>query len=73
MEPIGLCGGGAVALALFLTAVVGSALLAGGVALALARLGVAVDARFKRRSQRELARSERASDVKAPDDGASSH
>lgn len=71
MEPIGLCGGGAVALALFLTAVVGSALLAGGVALALGRLGMAVDARFKRRSQRERAGSGRTSAAKTPDDGAS--
>ncbi len=51
MEPIGLCGGGAVALALVLVAVVGSALLAGGVAVALARLGMAVDAWLKRRGR----------------------
>lgn len=54
MEPIGLGGGGAVALGLFVTAAVGSALLAGGVALALARLGVAVDNWFKRRERRSL-------------------
>lgn len=47
MEPIGLCGGGLVALILFLVAVVGSAALAGGIALALAKLGVTIDARFK--------------------------
>lgn len=47
MEPIGICGGGVVALFLFLIAVVGVALLAGGIALALAKLGVAIDAWFK--------------------------
>ncbi len=47
MEPIGLCGGGLVACLLFFVAVVGSATLAGGIALALAKLGVSVDARFK--------------------------
>lgn len=49
MEPIGLCGGGLVALMIFLVAVVGSALLAGGIALALAKLGVSVDAWCKSR------------------------
>ena len=47
MEPIGLCGGGLVALILFLVAAVGSAALAGAIAIALAKLGVTVDARLK--------------------------
>ena len=47
MQPIGFCGGGLVALILFLVAVVGSAALAGVVALALAKLGVTVDARLQ--------------------------
>ncbi len=47
MEPVGLCGGGLVACLLFLVAVVGSAALAGGIALALAKLGVTVDRRLK--------------------------
>ncbi len=47
MEPIGLCGGGLVACLLFLVAVVGSAALAGGIALALAKLGVTVDRRLQ--------------------------
>lgn len=47
MEPIGLCGGGLVACLLFLVAVVGSAALAGGIALALAKLGVTIDRRFQ--------------------------
>ena len=41
-----------VALALFLVAVVGSALLAGGIALVLAKLGVSVDAWFGRKKRR---------------------
>lgn len=53
MEPIGLCGGGMVALALFLIAGVGAAVLAGGIALALAKLGVSVDARFGRKKRRD--------------------
>ena len=47
MEPIGICGGGLVALFLFLVAIFGSAILAGGIAIALAKLGVTVDARLK--------------------------
>ncbi len=47
MEPIGLCGGGLVALVLFLIAVVGVALLAGGLVLFLAKIGVSVDKRLK--------------------------
>lgn len=47
MEPVGLCGGGLVACLLFMVAVVGSAALAGGIALVLAKLGVTVDRRFK--------------------------
>ncbi len=53
MEPIGLCGGGMVALALFLLAGVGAAVLAGGIALALAKLGVSVDARLGRKKRRD--------------------
>lgn len=60
MEPIGLCGGGAVALVLFLIAVVGAALLAGGIALALAKLGVTVDAWFKRRGNQNADTPDRA-------------
>ncbi len=44
MEPIGLCGGGLVALALILVAIIGVALLGGGVVLFLAKLGALVDA-----------------------------
>lgn len=44
MEPIGLCGGGLVALALILVAIIGVALLGGGVVLFIARLGAWVDA-----------------------------
>lgn len=62
MEPIGLCGGGAVALALFLVAVIGSAVLAGGVALALAKLGVTVDAWYKRRGRPAAAAPDRSSE-----------
>ena len=47
MEPIGICGGGLVALLIFLVAIFGSAILAGGIAVALAKLGVTVDARLK--------------------------
>jgi archaellum component FlaG (FlaF/FlaG flagellin family) len=47
MEPIGLCGGGLVALILFLVAAVGSATLAGAIALALAKLGVTVDEQLR--------------------------
>lgn len=70
MEPIGLCGGGAVALVLFLVAVVGSALVAGGIALVLAKLGVSVDARLKRRSGSEADTSGRARAAGGPDDAA---
>ncbi len=42
-----------VALALFLIAGVGAAVLAGGIALALAKLGVSVDARFGRKKRRD--------------------
>lgn len=47
MEPVGLCGGGLVALILFLVAAVGSAVLAGAIAIALAKLGLTVDTRLK--------------------------
>jgi len=43
MEPIGLCGGGLVALALILVAIIGVALLGGGVVLVIAKLGALVD------------------------------
>jgi hypothetical protein len=48
MEPIGLCGGGLVALALILVAIIGVALLGGGIVLLIARLGAWVEARRKR-------------------------
>lgn len=47
MQPIGICGGGFVALLIFLIAAVGSALLAGGIVLLLAKIGVTVDAWLK--------------------------
>jgi hypothetical protein len=47
MEPIGLCGGGLVGLVIVLVLVVGAALFGGGLALALAKLGVIVDAWLK--------------------------
>jgi hypothetical protein len=47
MEPIGICGGGFVALLIFLVAIVGVALLAGAVVLLLAKVGVTVDAWLK--------------------------
>lgn len=71
MEPIGLCGGGAVALALFLVAVVGSAVLAGGIALALAKLGVTVDAWYKRRG-RPAAADDAAESARQPAEDTSS-
>lgn len=43
MEPIGFCGGGLVGLALILAAVLGVALLGGGVILVLVKLGVVID------------------------------
>lgn len=51
MEPIGLCGGGLVALLIFLILIVGAALLAGGIVLTLAKIGMAVDARLKPHSR----------------------
>ncbi len=48
MEPIGLCGGGLAAVGLLCVAVVGAAVVAGGIALALARLGVLVDSLVKK-------------------------
>lgn len=44
MEPIGICGGGLVALALCLIAIVGLAIVGGGIVLLLVKLGVIVDA-----------------------------
>ena len=71
MEPIGLCGGGLVALILFLVAAVGSAALAGVVALALAKLGVTVDARLSaaaRRQPHRKAQPERPAPPASPPD-----
>ncbi len=43
MEPIGLCGGGLVTLGLLLIAVLGLAIVAGGIVLILVKPGVIVD------------------------------
>lgn len=43
MEPIGICGGGFVALLIFLVAILGTGLLAGAIVLLLAKIGVTVD------------------------------
>ena len=44
MEPIGICGGGLLVLALFLIAIVGLVIVGGGIVLLLVKLGVIVDA-----------------------------
>ena len=43
MEPIGICGGGLVALCLLLIAVLGLIIVAGGIVLILVKLGVIVN------------------------------
>ncbi len=43
MEPIGICGGGLVALLIFVVAIVGVAVFAGAIVLVLAKIGVTVD------------------------------